>query len=109
MKTNTTAPKGLSPEALEFWNDVQREYAVDDAAGRRLLLTACQSLARMHEAQKLIEKHGVVVKDRFGQLVRNPACTVERDARSAMLAALKALNLDVAPPGKPGRPAAGGR
>ncbi len=102
------APRDLSAAARAFWSDVMRDFAIDDAAGLRLLLTACQSLDRMREAQALIKKHGILVKDRFGQLVRNPATTVERDARTAMLHALKALNLDIAPPGKAGRPASGG-
>jgi hypothetical protein len=37
----------------------------------------------------------------------NPACTIERDARQGLLAALRALNLDVAPLKPLGRP--GGR
>lgn len=93
-------PARLSAEARNFWTDVIRDYDISDAAGLRLLLTACQSLDRMRQAQKLVDKHGILVRDRFGQLQRSPAVTVERDARAAMLAALRALNLDVAPPGK---------
>ena len=106
---NALKPTGLSAEAVRFWIDVQADYEVTDAAGLRLLHTACQSLDRMRDAQRLIKKHGILVKDRFGQLVRNPATTVERDARTAMLHALKALNLDIAPTGKPSTKGGGRR
>jgi P27 family predicted phage terminase small subunit len=104
MPTNPKPPTGLSKAAQAFWLDVSLEFDVTDAAAQRLLLTACESFDRMREAQRLVTKHGILIKDRFGQLVRNPATVVERDARSAMLASLRALNLDIAPPGKPGRP-----
>ena len=58
----------------------------------------------MVEAGVIIAEHGAVIKDRYGQLKPNPAITVERDSRAAMLAAFKTLNLDVLPPMKPGRP-----
>jgi P27 family predicted phage terminase small subunit len=84
---------------------VQQDFEIEEAASLRLLQTACESFDRMREAQDLIKKHGVLVKDRFGQLQRNPATAVERDARSAMLYALKQMNLNIEPPGRPGRPA----
>jgi P27 family predicted phage terminase small subunit len=105
MTTPTKPPKGLSPEARAFWNAVQQDFEIEEAASLRLLLTACQSLDRMRQAQALIAKDGIVVRDRFGQLQRHPAATIERDARSAMLHAIKQMNLNIQPPGKPGRPA----
>jgi phage terminase small subunit len=56
-----------------------------------------QAFDRMHEARDLIAKHGAVTLDRFEQLRPNPATTIERDSRAAMLSALKALNLDIEP------------
>lgn len=58
----------------------------------------------MIEANALIKQHGIVIADRFGQLRPNPACTVERDSRSAMLSSLRALNLDLEPLAGIGRP-----
>ncbi len=58
----------------------------------------------MGQAAALIDKHGVCVADRYQQLKPNPAVAAERDARAAMLAAFKQLNLDVLPPQRPGRP-----
>jgi hypothetical protein len=69
-----------------------------------VLESALQAFDRMTEARKLIDQDGAVTPDRFGQLKAHPALVVERDSRYAMLAALKQLNLDLEPLGKPGRP-----
>ena len=61
---------------------------------------------RMREAQAALAKDGLTVADRFGQIKVHPLTVVERDSRSQMMAALRALNLDVQPlrdiPGRPG-------
>jgi P27 family predicted phage terminase small subunit len=97
------APANLSREAKDFWDSIVADYEMDDAASQRLLATACEALDRMREAQRSIKQHGAVTTDRWGQLRPNPSTVIERDARAAMLACLKALNLDVAPPGRAGR------
>jgi P27 family predicted phage terminase small subunit len=106
LKTSTPRPpKGISDEAKAWWKAITTEYAVDDEAGLLLLETALQAFDRLRQAQALIAEYGAVTKDRWGQLRPNPACTIERDSRAAMLAALKALNLDLEPlRDKPGRP-----
>lgn len=96
-------PKGLSTLAKAWWNKLTDEYGIDDQAGLLLLETAMRAMDRMTEAAALITKHGIVTEDRFGQLRPNPATTIERDSRAAMISALKALNLDLEPLGKPGR------
>lgn len=73
-----------------------------------MLETALRAFDRMNEAAALIDKHGVCVVDRYKQLKPNPAVTVERDSRAAMLAAFKQLNLDVMPSQPVGRPPGGG-
>lgn len=97
---------GLSKEAEAFYQEIIKEYQIDDCAGLRILQTACEALDRMRAAQTAIEKNGVVFEDRYGQPRLNPACSVERDARAQFLAALKQLHLDVEPlhngPGRPG-------
>ena len=54
----------------------------------------------------MIKREGQSTRDRFGQPKAHPLLTVERDSRSGMLAALKAMNLDMEPlndrPGRPG-------
>lgn len=100
------APGHLSKEARRWWRELQAEYQIDDAAGLLLLQTACEAHDRMKMAQAEIERDGQTVMDRFEQPKPHPMLTVERDARAAMLAALKQLNLDLEPlrdgPGRPG-------
>lgn len=98
-------PETLSPEAKGWWNRLVFEYQLDDAPARFLLESALRAFDRMNEAAAAVDEHGIVVVDKFGQLKTNPATTVERDSRAAMLSALKQLNLDVIPPhATPGRP-----
>jgi P27 family predicted phage terminase small subunit len=100
------APRGLSAEAKKRWRRLVSEYAIEDPAGLLLLQTALEAMDRMRDAQRTIEAEGAVVLDRFGQKKPHPATVVERDSRSGMMAALKALNLDLEPLNdRPGRPA----
>jgi P27 family predicted phage terminase small subunit len=93
----TKAPKHLSREAQGVWKAIVAEYELEDRAGLLLLQTALEAFDRMREAQAAIADKGALTEDRWGQLKSNPACVIERDSRSAMLAALKALNLDLEP------------
>jgi P27 family predicted phage terminase small subunit len=104
----TKVPKHLSKEAKHLWDRLLSEYDIVDEAGVLILQTAMEAFDRMREAQSIIKAEGMQVEDRFHQKKAHPLTTVERDSRSAMMAALKALNLDLEPLNdKPGRP--GGR
>lgn len=100
------APKHLSKEARQWWDKLQAEYDLSDEAGQLLLQTALESFDRMRACQKTIKKEGQTVRDRFDQDKPHPLLAAERDARSQMLQAIKALNLDIEPlqngPGRPG-------
>jgi hypothetical protein len=48
----------------------------------------------MRSAQKQIAKDGLIKHDRFGQPRPHVLLTVERDARFALMSALKQLGLD---------------
>lgn len=91
------APQHLNDAGRELWQRVQHEFAINDGAGLALLCAACEALDRQREAQAAIAEYGVTVKDRYGTLKSNPAIAVERDSRNGMLAALRQLNLDLAP------------
>lgn len=87
-------PSGLSPAAKRWWTKLQKEYEGWSADGLILLESALQSYDRFQQARAIIDRDGIICRDRFGQARMNPACTVERDARSAMLANMKALGLE---------------
>ena len=99
-------PKTLSREACRWWRRLTSEYEIGDDAGRLILATALEAFDRMRQAQAVLATDGLSIKDRFGQVKSHPLCVVERDSRGQMLAALKALNLDIEPlrdnPGRPG-------
>jgi phage terminase small subunit len=91
------SPAHLKVDGCRLWCAITREYRVGDGAGLALVTVAAECLDRMRQAQEAIREHGPLVSDRYGCLKANPACTLERDARNGMIAALKALNLDLEP------------
>lgn len=90
-------PSKLSAEAKRWWRRITGSYAIDDDAGRLLLQTAMEAFDRQRACGKRIDADGVAVLDRFGAAKPHPLLNAERDARAQMLAALKALNLDLEP------------
>ena len=99
-------PARLSEESGIWWSKILSEYEINDPAGLLILETSLRARDRMVQASVLIDQHGAVTLDRFEQLRANPAVTMERDARAAMLASLRALNLDYEQlNGSVGRPA----
>jgi P27 family predicted phage terminase small subunit len=95
MPKKKTNSNGLSAEAQRLHDRVAREWNVVDAAGEMILMTACQALDRLRQAQALISEEGIITHDRFGQAKLNPACQIEKEARAGLLIALKAMNLDL--------------
>lgn len=91
------APRVLSVEARRWWNRLQCEYELADEGALFLLETSLTAFDRMRQAQVTIAENGVTTRDKWGQLKINPAVNAERDARSGMLQAFKALQLDVEP------------
>lgn len=99
-------PTHLLKPGADLWRKMVTEYGITDPAGLALLATAAECLDRMRAAQKAIKQHGEIVVDRYGAPKLNPACNLEKDARNGMMAAFRALNLDLEPlRDGPGRPA----
>ena len=97
MKRSLRPPKTLSREARAWWKRMHLEYDLGDEGALFLLETALTAFDRMRQAQKAIAEEGVTLRDRWGQAKAHPATILERDARSGMLQAFKALCLDVEP------------
>jgi P27 family predicted phage terminase small subunit len=93
MKKSDAIPKHLKADARRMWQRLTADYDISDGAGKALLQAACEAYQRAQEARQIIDKAGAVLADRFGQLKPHPACAIERDSRSAMIAALRALRL----------------
>jgi hypothetical protein len=89
----------LSAEAQAWEARFVAGWNLDDA-GKFILAVALEAFDRMRGAQRTIRREGLVVKGKA-----HPATVIERDARLAMLRALRQLNLDVEPlRDKAGRP-----
>lgn len=105
MKRTNQAPKHLSSEAKKIWAEILTEYSIDDAAGLRILRVALESFDRAQAAREAIDKDGLTVIDKAGQIKSHPLLPIERDSRAAFLAGIKALQLDLEPlRDRPGRP-----
>lgn len=110
MKKTTSSPKlpppprHLSKEARGWWVRLVTQFCIDDEPGLLTLQATMEAFDRLREAQKVLAEAGITVADRFGQPRQHPATCVERDARTAMMRGLKALNLDVVLPGSVRRP-----
>jgi P27 family predicted phage terminase small subunit len=105
MKNTKSAPKHLSAEARKIWKEILAEYSIDDAAGLRILRVALESFDRAQAARVAIDRDGLTVIDKAGQVKSHPLLPIERDSRAAFLAGLKALSLDIEPlRDKAGRP-----
>ncbi len=92
-----TIPRHFSKEAKGLWKNILSEYDIEDSAGLAILQTALEAFDRLKEAQKEIERNGMTMRDRWGQVKPNPLLPVERDSRAQFLQGLKALNLDLEP------------
>jgi P27 family predicted phage terminase small subunit len=89
-------PRHLSDEGKNWWKQLYDEYQIQDSAGLLILLTLSEAFDRMRQAQEVILKEGQQVQDRFSQSKPHPLIAVERDCRTAILAGLRALNIDFA-------------
>lgn len=99
-----SAPKHLNPAARRWRATLAREYGIADAGGAALLTSAAESWQDVAEYRAIRQREGSIVLDRFQQPKPHPAAALERDARAQLLKALAALNLDVEPLKRPGRP-----
>lgn len=97
-------PKHLSAESKRWWRRIVQEYEID-SSGELLLQQALEALDRLREAQELIRRDGLILTTpATGAHHLHPAARVEKEARAALLAAWRALGLDIEPPGPIGRP-----
>jgi phage terminase small subunit len=106
MRSSKSRPPGhLTPEAKKIFKNLCDEYEISDEAGLKILRVSCEAFDRAQAARTAIDTAGMLLIDKFGQQKVNPLLACERDSRSAFLAGLKALNLDLEPlRDKPGRP-----
>jgi hypothetical protein len=97
-------PGHLGEAGLELWQSIQKSYQIDDPGGCALLRVAAEAADRAASCRVQLDRDGEVISVR-GLPRAHPAAAIERDARAALIRALKELRLDVEPlRDRPGRP-----
>jgi len=98
------APAHLGDAGRLLWQEIQAQYQIADAGGRALLQQAAEAADRVNECREIVAAQGAVVRVKGGAPRAHPLLSVERDARAAMLRAVRFLNLDTEPLQAVGRP-----
>lgn len=83
LKRVPPAPTALSVLARKVWRrELPALVRAEKIAAHELPLFAsyCSATARIDEAQALIEEHGLLVMSATGELKRNPATTIQKEA-----------------------------
>jgi P27 family predicted phage terminase small subunit len=83
------APEGLSIEALVEWDRVTgllRDRGALDGLDQAALHDYITCWRRLKECEAEIQTHGLMVEGRAGERIKNPAATLARSYRGALLA-----------------------
>ena len=107
MKSLKT-PRGLGSAGVELFTGIAQEFAIKDREGAVLLQLAAEALTDYEIYRRAVLKDGATSRGRDGQLKPHPCISAARDARSQVVACLKALGLEGAEverrlPGRPSR------
>ena len=102
-KSSPQPPKHLSRESKAWWREVTSDYDLE-RHHLKLLQAAAESWDRVAQARALLERGGIVIKDRFGQQKPHPAVDIERHNRALFARMLRELALDVEEPVEAVRP-----
>lgn len=85
-------------EPTQDWiRDLVRDYTFEPGQ-LKLLILAGDSWDRTAVAREELKSDGITIKDRFDQIKKHPAATIERDSRSSFARLMKQLKLDIDPP-----------
>ncbi len=82
----------FSEKASALREKILADYDLS-AAELEVLDKALEALDTADLAHADVEEHGVLIRDRFDQLVRNPAVGIAKDARAQFMAGFKQLGL----------------
>lgn len=82
----------LSDKATELRQQILSEYDLSPAE-LTVLDKSLEALDTAEAAQREVERLGVLIEDRFGQWIRNPAVGISKDARAQVFAGFKQLGL----------------
>ena len=93
---NCQEPPGhLGEPERAIWGHVLSDYSFSTETSIHVLASALEAHQRAREAREAVEREGMTIVGRDGQPKAHPLLAVERDARAAWLAGLKALGLEL--------------
>jgi P27 family predicted phage terminase small subunit len=88
-------PDHLGEPERRIWADAHADYSLATNISTAVLATALEAHQRARECREVILADGATVSGRDGQVRAHPLLAVERDARAAWLAGIKALGLEL--------------
>jgi phage terminase small subunit len=91
----TTAPCHLHPATTAWFEQVTRDYELEEHH-LRLLQLAAEAFDRCQDAREVLARDGMFVEGREG-LKPHPAIAIERDCRLAFARLIAQLSLDTEP------------
>jgi hypothetical protein len=99
-------PRQLGPSGRQFWDDILREFTLEDRAGLELLCLAAESLDRAAGLAERIRAEGATIRTKTGTRV-HPAIRDELANRAFVAKCIERLGLNLeavrAGPGRPAR------
>jgi len=101
-------PMHLQPQTRRWWREIARTYELE-SHHVRLLILACEALDRGKQARELLDREGLVVQDRYGQVRAHPAAAIERQAAVTFARLVRELGLDTEGPPETRPPRIGGQ
>lgn len=103
MTTTKTAPAAapapiapavpLSAEALAVKARLDEAFDLTSVGAQEMLLAGLRAFDTMRNAERIIERDGVVVNDRYGTPKAHPAVDIARQARAQWMGCLRVLGL----------------
>jgi hypothetical protein len=97
------SPRKLGVDGARLWASIHEAYAIDDAGGLELLLSACQALDRAEACRAAVDKDGEMITGPNGAR-DHPLLKHELASRAFVVRTLQRLGLDVEPVRPIGRP-----
>lgn len=94
------APRHLSAAAKALYQDVAGDYQLEPHH-LAILTKALEAFDRAEAARAVVERDGILTTSRLGEVKPHPAVAIERDSRTAFLAGVKQLGLDIEGPPPP--------
>src|SRR2546422_11433008 len=88
-------PAHLSPEAKRWWRLVLERYELQDQH-LRLLQLAAEAWDRAAQARRILKRDGLGYRDDHGHPRKQPAVSIEEQARLAFARVLAEVDLEAA-------------